>query len=118
MPAGGGMHARGGGAQWASKAELEAARLALEAQLEGVMAQLKQASCLPRSLVITPVAARRGHGASQAGRAASYYMPLPHATRLYLMLHHAPTPCYTPLLPATRSCPPHCRPGCWVASHC
>ena len=74
------------------------------------MSQLKQAGCAPRSLVITPVAARRGHGASQAGRAASYYYyalsscytPLPHATYPYLMLHHALTPCYTPLLLATR----------------
>ena len=74
-----GTHAGGAGAQWASKAELEAARLALAAQLDGVMAQLQQAG-------------------------------LPPATCPYLTLHHALTPCYTPL-------PPYCRPGCWVANH-
>jgi len=74
IPAGGGA-----GAQWASKAELEAARLALEAQLNGVMAQLKQAG-------------------------------LPPATCPHLMLHHALTPCDTPLPPYRRRC-------CWVASH-
>ena len=74
-----GTHAGGAGAQWASKAELEAARLALAAQLDGVMAQLQQAGPPPA--------------------------PCP-----YLTLHHALTPCYTPL-------PPYCRPGCWVANH-